>query len=95
MPKVNGKGSFYKVFYEIILSLGMTELKAQVAWKENVSNFHMFKSTDFGFNLCVVFREMRNGEFLKEIILLICPNSYICSTAAKIVYDPDATNDDP
>ena len=68
MPKVNGKGSFYKVFYEIILSLGMTELKAQVAWKENVSGLHMINPTDFGFILCVVFREKRNGEFLKEIV---------------------------
>jgi len=30
-----GKGTFYKVDYDIVLSFGMTELKAQVAWKEN------------------------------------------------------------
>ena len=41
-PKVTGKGSFYEVNYDIILLFGMTELKAQVAWKENVSGLHMF-----------------------------------------------------
>jgi hypothetical protein len=35
-PKATGTGSFYSVKYDIILLFGMTELKAQVAWKENV-----------------------------------------------------------
>jgi len=33
-PKASGKGSFYRVDYDIVLLFGMTELKAQVAWKE-------------------------------------------------------------
>jgi hypothetical protein len=41
IPKARGKGSFYRVDYEIILLFGMTELKAQLAWKENVSGLHM------------------------------------------------------
>ena len=36
-PKATGKGNFCRVDYEIILLFGMTELKAQIAWKENVS----------------------------------------------------------
>ena len=68
MPKVKGKGTFYPVKYRIILSFGMTELKAQVAWMENVSGLHMFKPKDFEFILCVVFREQRNRKFLKEIV---------------------------
>jgi hypothetical protein len=48
-PKATGKGSFYRVDYDIILLFGMTELKAQVAWKEKVSAPHMlFNPTDFG-----------------------------------------------
>ena len=68
MAKVKGKGTCYEVNHNIILSFGMTELKAQVAWMENVSGLHMINPTDFGFILCVVFREKRNGEFLKEIV---------------------------
>ena len=39
--KATGKGSFYRLNYEIILLFGMTELKAQIAWKENVSGLHI------------------------------------------------------
>lgn len=35
--KATGRGNFYRIDYDIILLFGMTELKAQVAWKENVS----------------------------------------------------------
>ena len=39
--KATGNGSFYRFDYDIILLFGMTELKAQIAWKENVSGLHM------------------------------------------------------
>ena len=66
-PKATGKGSFYRVDYEIVLLFGMTELKAQIAWKETVSGLHMlFNPTDIGLILRVVFRERRNGKFLKK-----------------------------
>ena len=45
-PKVKGEGSYLKVKYDIILLFGMTELKAQVAWTENVSGPHMFNPTN-------------------------------------------------
>ena len=35
--KTTGGGSFYRLDYDIVLLFGMTELKAQVAWKEKVS----------------------------------------------------------
>jgi hypothetical protein len=36
-PKTKEKGRFYSVDYDIVLLFGMTELKAQVAWKVKVS----------------------------------------------------------
>ena len=57
----------YRVDFDIILLFGMTELQAQLAWTENVSGLHMLLNPiDFGLILRVVFREMRNGEFLKK-----------------------------
>jgi hypothetical protein len=48
LPKATGKGIFYRITYDIILLFGMTELKAQVAWMENVSGLHMlFQSKRF------------------------------------------------
>jgi len=35
LPKTTGKGSYYAVYFDLILLFGMTELKAQVAWQEN------------------------------------------------------------
>ena len=48
-PKATGKGTFYRVDYDIVLLFGMTELKALVAWKENVSHM-LFYPIDFGIN---------------------------------------------
>jgi hypothetical protein len=57
-PKATEEGSFYKVKFDIILLFGMTELKAQIAWNENVSGFHLsFTPTDIGLILRVIFRE--------------------------------------
>ncbi|KAF9524963.1 hypothetical protein CPB83DRAFT_944651 [Crepidotus variabilis] len=33
-PKATGRGTFFRLDYEIVLLFGLTELKAQVAWKE-------------------------------------------------------------
>jgi hypothetical protein len=41
LPKATGEGDLYEVIFDFILLFGMTELKAQVAWTENVSNLHM------------------------------------------------------
>ena len=57
-PKATGKGSFYCANYDIILLFGMTELNAQIAWKENVSGLHLlFNPTDIGLILRVGKRE--------------------------------------
>lgn len=37
LPKYSREGHFYRCEYEIILLFGLTELKAMVAWQENVS----------------------------------------------------------
>jgi hypothetical protein len=62
MPKVAGM-RYYKIMYDIILSFGMTELKAQVSWEENVSGLHLFNPTDFGFTLCVVLGKRETVSF--------------------------------
>ena len=63
-PKATGQGTFYTVNHDIILLFGMTELKAQVAWTENVSGLQMlFIPADIRLILRVVFREERNGKF--------------------------------
>lgn len=37
-PRLSGEpGMFYEIEYETVLLFGLTELKAQIAWKENVS----------------------------------------------------------
>lgn len=35
-PKATGRGTFFRLDYEIVLLFGLTELKAQVTWKEKV-----------------------------------------------------------
>lgn len=35
--KPNSTGLYYRLDYDIVLLFGLTELKAQVAWKEGVS----------------------------------------------------------
>jgi hypothetical protein len=64
--------TFYKVTYDIILLFGMTELKAQIAWKENVSDVHvLFNPTDFGLILHVVLGERATVSFQKEFFILV------------------------
>ena len=56
IPKATGKGSFYRVDYDIVLLFGMTELKAQLAWTKNVSDLHiLFNPTDIGLILLLGF----------------------------------------
>ena len=45
-PKTSGKGNFYRVDYDIILLFGMTELNAQIAWKEKVSGHSIKRISD-------------------------------------------------
>ena len=39
MTKAEASGVYYRVDYEIVLQFGLTELKAQAAWKENVRDY--------------------------------------------------------
>ena len=47
-PNSTGQESFYRADYDIVLLFGMTELNAQIAWEEEVSDlYHMlFHPTD-------------------------------------------------
>ena len=71
-PKVAGQGSFYSVDCDIILLFGLTELKAQLAWQENVSRLHtLFNPIDFGLILRAAYREQRNGKFQEKKLFLL------------------------
>ena len=35
--KVSGRGFYYRLAFDVIISFGSTEFSAQVAWKVNVS----------------------------------------------------------
>ena len=53
-------GSYYMILYDIILCFGLTELTAQYAWKENVSEG--YASLEIGSDKCFPsIRASRNG----------------------------------
>ena len=56
---------YYRLDYEVILSFGLTELKAQISWKENVGRFLPvnLKQTEINF-VHYLHREKKNGKFL-------------------------------
>jgi hypothetical protein len=69
--KAKGKGSFYRVYYDIILLFGTTELKAHVAWKVNVSDLHVVPSNRARVNICAWLLERRETVgFIEEIVFL-------------------------
>jgi hypothetical protein len=37
-PQVKAAGEYYEINIEVVLSLGLTELKAHICWEENVSS---------------------------------------------------------
>jgi len=39
------KGRYYQIVYDVVLLLGLTEMKAYIAWKENVRLFDILAST--------------------------------------------------
>lgn len=43
VKKEKGWGKCYRVEFDIVLLFGLTELKAQVAWKEGVSGIPVFR----------------------------------------------------
>ena len=53
-------GSYYTINYDIVLAFGLTELTAQYAWKENVSERYIF--LEIGSDKCFApIRVSRNG----------------------------------
>ena len=53
---------YYQANYEIVLLLGSTELKAQVAWKENVRRLPL-RFTGATLTPDII-RELKNGMFI-------------------------------
>ena len=37
-PQLEAATSFYEIDFEVVLALGLTELKAHICWEENVSS---------------------------------------------------------
>ena len=40
LPPQVGVATFYEINFEVVLSLGLTELKAHICWEENVSSYN-------------------------------------------------------
>ena len=67
-PRYKGKGErgqYFRLDYDLVLLFGLTELKAQVAWREGVRAFRFFHSPwlmlTFGF-VILCCRALRNGK---------------------------------
>ena len=67
-PRYKGKGErgqYFRLDYDLVLLFGLTELKAQVAWREGVRVLHLFYSPclmlTFGF-VTLYCRASRNGK---------------------------------
>ena len=77
-PKGEGRGIFFGINYEIILLFGITELKVQVAWHENVSYLHMlFNAIDFGLILRVFLGNRETVSFKKKKLFSALNHSYL------------------
>jgi hypothetical protein len=59
----SGGGSFYRLDYDIVLMFGLTELKAVIAWKQNVG-----LCLDFIASLFIVFSGCRTTEFSEDCV---------------------------
>ena len=53
-PQTNHRGAKYYVLkFDIVLLFGLTELKAQLAWTENVSHRFSLKFCNWPLTLCI------------------------------------------
>jgi hypothetical protein len=66
-PKYFGRGSFYRLEYDIILLFGLTELKAMVAWKQDVGLLLFFVA--FFIYIWCVARVWSDGAQRKSYII--------------------------
>jgi hypothetical protein len=71
--KYSGGGTCYYFEYDIVLLFGLTELRAVVAWKEDVGLLFVF---------------------LHPFLFTECCQGVERQSPARIIYDPDSTNDD-
>jgi hypothetical protein len=77
---------FHEVEFDVILSLGLTEFKAFIAWTENVRNILLSFPTNDG---CVFYecRAKRKGQVI-DLSFEYSANTCFRSPA-QMVYDPD------
>ncbi|KIK15003.1 hypothetical protein PISMIDRAFT_641667 [Pisolithus microcarpus 441] len=78
-------GDYYIVEYDVVLAFGLTELAAQYAWKENVSQCYI--SPETGPDRCLsLIRVLRNGLSFSFLIACIVHNGS-ARCPAEITYD--------
>ena len=76
--KGNGeRGQYFRLDYDLVLLFGLTELKAQVAWKEGVRVVHplldfIFLRLTFDFVFFLCGRALRNGKPRVDVLLREC-----------------------
>jgi len=89
LAKTGPEGKFYLFHYKIVLMFGLTELKAQVAWKENVSCFlaiEHFKNVEL--EIPRLTRELRRGTLL--LLDMEGSLNYRYRSPARIIYDEES-----
>jgi len=88
-PKSNSSGkTYYEVDYEIVLLFGLTELKAQVAWKEHVSLFKWvyYRSKMADSDLYRIYQGVEK-RWANHFIVLPCVLISSYRSSANIIYD--------
>ena len=87
--KKGPNGAYYVQEFEIVLLCGLTELKAQIRWKENVSGFLVESSNT---RLTIVSTQGEEKRYVGIFDGGTVSHEY-CSGTARIVYDdaPEAT----
>lgn len=91
-PLISHKNeTYYHVKYDVVLMFGLTEVTAQVAWKEDVSfllecnNLELLSNGTY----LTLFRASRSGKCRSHLMYIANTDYCYYRSAAKIVYDPD------
>jgi hypothetical protein len=85
LAQTGPEGKFYLFHYKVILMFGLTELKAQVAWKENVSRAIGISCKHRTLEIPRLTRESRRGALLR--FDMEGSLNYRYRSPARIIYD--------
>ena len=86
-PQRNSTGrSYYAQTFYIIFLFGLTEIKAQLGWVENVRAYSVHRGFTYEY---FANRESRSGKSFISTRLFMDANNENSSGEAKIVYDDD------